>query len=169
MTRYFVAVSPPDSVKDEIAALPRPELKGVRWTRRDQWHVTLAFLGDVDESAVVEALGGVESALVQAELGPEVGTIRRDVVVIPASGLDELAETVLEAVRPLAPDLPRRRFRGHLTLARCRGDLPLDIVGLAFHARFEVGEFRLVHSELNNEGAIHTDVATFRLGTSGAA
>ena len=38
MARLFVAVWPPDDVVAELAALPRPDQPGLRWTTPDQWH-----------------------------------------------------------------------------------------------------------------------------------
>ena len=46
--RLFVAVWPPPEVLDLVAEIDRPALAGVRWTTRDQWHVTLRFLGRMD-------------------------------------------------------------------------------------------------------------------------
>jgi 2'-5' RNA ligase len=53
--RLFVAVRPPDDILDAVAALPRPTHPGVRWTARDQWHVTLRFLGEVEDPTPVAA------------------------------------------------------------------------------------------------------------------
>src|ERR1035437_9263389 len=59
--RLFIAVTIPKPVKAKMeeaqAELRRalPE-RAVRWTRREQFHLTLKFLGDVD-AAQVEALG----------------------------------------------------------------------------------------------------------------
>ena len=46
--RLFVAAWPPPEVVASLAALPRPDVAGLRWTRPDQWHVTLRFLGHVE-------------------------------------------------------------------------------------------------------------------------
>src|ERR1039458_10598341 len=59
--RLFVAVTVPESVKakmEEAQAELRRVLpqRSVRWARREQFHLTLRFLGDV-EAARVEALG----------------------------------------------------------------------------------------------------------------
>ena len=60
--RLFVGVRPPDEVLDLIADLPRRAQAGLRWTTRDQWHVTLRFLGEVeDPTVVVDALDGVDA------------------------------------------------------------------------------------------------------------
>jgi len=60
--RLFVAVVPPGDVLDRLAALRRPPRPGVRWTRREQWHVTLRFLGEVDESAVPALVAALDAA-----------------------------------------------------------------------------------------------------------
>ena len=62
MPRLFVAVWPPDEVLDLIAALPRPEVEGLRWTTRDQWHVTLRFFGSVELAPAAVALRGVAAS-----------------------------------------------------------------------------------------------------------
>ena len=61
--RLFVAVWPPPEVLDVLAALPRTERPGVRWTTRDQWHVTLRFLGMADPAEAVEAVRRIEASV----------------------------------------------------------------------------------------------------------
>src|SRR5215210_1263063 len=98
MARLFVAVSPPEEVLDRIAALDRPEAAGVRWTDRGQWHVTLRFLGRVDDvTAAAEALAGVRAAPAVASLGPAVGRFGHRVLHVPVAGLDAVAAAVVAA------------------------------------------------------------------------
>jgi 2'-5' RNA ligase len=53
--RLFIAVVPPEAALDDLEAhvTPRREADArqpeIRWTDRHQWHVTLAFLGNVPE------------------------------------------------------------------------------------------------------------------------
>ncbi len=47
--RLFVAVWPSAAVVDELRGLERPARPGVRWTTADQWHVTLRFLGEMED------------------------------------------------------------------------------------------------------------------------
>ena len=86
--RLFVAVRPPPEVIDVVAALPRPERHGVRWTRPDQWHVTLRFLGDVERSRARgrprSATGLAGAAAVEVTLGPTTERLGRAVLVVPA-------------------------------------------------------------------------------------
>src|SRR5260370_36273796 len=54
LMRLFVAIAPSAAALDELDALAGPLRAGrpdLRWTNREAWHVTLAFLGQVDESA----------------------------------------------------------------------------------------------------------------------
>src|ERR1700704_6655615 len=71
MTRAFVAIRPPESVLDAIAErVASVAMRGGRVTTRDQWHITIQFLGDdVDVDAVASAL---ETQPLDAERG-EIG------------------------------------------------------------------------------------------------
>ncbi len=112
--RLFVAVWPPAELVETLAGLERPQAKGLRWTTRDQWHVTLRFLGSVGEGdfeALVVALRGIavpgESARlarlerpVTAVVGPGPSAFGRGVWVLPVAGLDGLAAVVDGLVGP---------------------------------------------------------------------
>src|SRR5207245_3436779 len=90
--RLFVAAIPPVAVLDQVAALPRPEVEGLRWTTRDQWHVTLRFLGRVaDVDAVRAALELVSLSRCEARLGPGVGRFGRRVLHVAVTGLADRA------------------------------------------------------------------------------
>src|SRR5258708_26165385 len=57
--RLFVAIAPPPAVLEELegtVAPLRPAWPALRWTGREAWHVTLAFLGEVGEDTAM-ALG----------------------------------------------------------------------------------------------------------------
>src|ERR1700730_13045788 len=63
--RLFVAIAPSAAALDELDALAGPLRAGrqdLRWTNREAWHVTLAFLGQVDESAATRLLRRLENA-----------------------------------------------------------------------------------------------------------
>ncbi len=152
--RLFVAVWPPQEVLDEIAALVRPPLDHGRWTTPDQWHVTLRFLGSVDDAAtVVDALAGSELPAAVAEMGPASRALNRSVLAIPVTGLDPLADAVRDATAAMGKPPERRPFRGHLTLARLRRGSASALGGAAFTARFAVDEVTVVSSDLHPHGA----------------
>jgi RNA 2',3'-cyclic 3'-phosphodiesterase len=145
LMRLFVAIAPPPAVLDELDALVQPfrtQRIDLRWTNREAWHVTLAFLGQVDEAAATRLLPRLERAarrhqqvrLAFAGAGAFPSTTRANVLWSGLSGdrgaLARLAESVAAgASRAGAPPPDKgRRFRPHLTLARCR--MPADVTGL---------------------------------------
>jgi len=151
--RLFVAVWPPEEVLERVAALPRPEVRGLRWTSPDQWHVTLRFLGeaDVDEVLAVFRRIDVESAgETVAELGPRTGRFGQRILHVPVQGLERLARVTVRATRAVGKPPEQRRFSGHLTLARGRG-IGVDLrpfAGRPLGGRWPVEALTLVCSRL---------------------
>ena len=63
--RLFVAIGlPPEAAGelDEVVAPLRPAWPDLRWTGRDAWHLTLAFLGEVDEAVIARLSVRLERA-----------------------------------------------------------------------------------------------------------
>ena len=168
--RLFVAVRPPLATLDLIASLPRPTQRGMRWTRRDQWHVTLLFLAEADVDEVRRCLGSLDAAPVWGTLATEASSFGRSAIVLPVDGLDSLAGAVHQAVG-VVPDRP---FAGHLTIARAEHrssrrlvTAPPEFVDSPART-FEVTEIEVVRSELGAHGARHTVELTVALvGRSG--
>lgn len=162
--RLFVAVWPSDEVGATLAGLPRPGVPGLRWTRHDQWHVTLRFLGESDQEAAAAALADLAAQPAVAELGPVTRLLGQRIVVVPVDGLDELARTVVAATVGLGGSPEDRPFTGHLTLARAKGPVPPGTVGTPITGRFPVGEVCLVRSRTLPEGAAYETLERFSLG-----
>lgn len=167
MPRLFVAVWPPEEVLDRLAALDRPEVKGLRWTRRDQWHVTLRFLGGVpDPAPVVEALAGLALPAGDAVLGPAVDRFGRRIVHVPVAGLETIAAGVVAATARLGSPPDDRPFHGHITLARAadRGRVDLrPFTGAIVGAEWRVDAVCLVESRLSPAGARYEVIERFAL------
>ncbi|MGH9082735.1 MAG: 2'-5' RNA ligase family protein, partial [Acidimicrobiales bacterium] len=142
-----------------------PQVPGVRWTDAAQWHVTLAFLGEVPGGRTAALVAALEGALVGAaappvaSLGPAVAVLGRGVLCVPVAGLDGLATGVRQALGAGAAGEPP--FTGHLTLARARGGrrVPPALVGQSVAAAWPVEEVRLVASTLGPGGSRYTTVA----------
>jgi RNA 2',3'-cyclic 3'-phosphodiesterase len=134
----------------------------VRWVPPHQWHVTLRFLGEVDEDAAVAAVSTLAAPRATAAIGPRVSRLGRDVVCLPVTGLDDLATAVLAATTDLGrPD--GRPFVGHLTLARLRHRAACGLTGTPVDLVVPVDEVILVRSTLAPEGAVHEPVLTVPL------
>jgi RNA 2',3'-cyclic 3'-phosphodiesterase len=162
--RLFIAVWPPDDVVARLTALPRKDQRGVRFVAPENWHVTLRFLGEARPDDVVDALAGVPLRRTVAVVGPAVDVLADRAIVLPVGGLDELAATVVRATRDVGDPPPRRRFAGHLTLARLkRHARPPRALGVPFGAEFAVAELALVQSRLDPAGARYETVHTWPL------
>jgi RNA 2',3'-cyclic 3'-phosphodiesterase len=152
--RLFVAVRPPASMTE-----------GIR-----EPHVTLRFLGDVDDALVEEVAAAMRSGLAgvaacEATIGTGVRRLGAGALVVPVSGLDEVAAAVAAAVGRYGGD--DRPFRGHLTVARRRRGAPApDRTVMPTGGTWVVGEVLLVRSELGKGPggtARHTVVARVAL------
>ncbi|HLI72628.1 MAG TPA: RNA 2',3'-cyclic phosphodiesterase [Acidimicrobiales bacterium] len=161
--RLFVAVRLPEDVLDALDRIARPKDPALRWTTRAQWHLTLRFLGSVeDPHAVADSLAGVPDVLraqgfvtLEAVLGPAIAWFEgRRILQVPVSGLDPLARAVADATSDWGepPGVP---FVGHVTLARVRGRGRGDrsLAGGVVEARWPVDGFELMSSRLGPGGA----------------
>jgi len=177
VTRAFVAVRPPDAVLDAVDALVSAfEVDGARWTSRDQWHLTLRFLGNrADVDAVGAALAPLALRAGEVRLGG-VGAFpsaRRARVLWlgVASGelwLVQLAAAVAALLAPLGFEPEARAYHPHLTLARFKA--PADVRGVVDeHVSAVVGDAWTVddvvvyESTLRRTGAQYTPRVTVAL------
>lgn len=159
--RLFVAVWPPPPILDAVAALDRPPVERLRWTTRDQWHVTMRFLGEVpdtDVPAVVDRLAEIDASATTAVMGPVTARFGSRVLHVPVAGLDEVARAVVETTAGIGRPPVDRPFHGHLTLARIRkgtGPSPdlRRFVGQPLAGEWPVREVTLVRSHLSPKGA----------------
>ncbi|HYX44103.1 MAG TPA: RNA 2',3'-cyclic phosphodiesterase [Acidimicrobiales bacterium] len=167
MARLFVAVTPPEEVLERLAALDRPRVVGLRWTDPAQWHVTLRFLGRVDDvAAAAEAVAGFRAGPTVASLGPAVGRFGQRVLHVPVAGLDAVAAAVVAVTGHVGEPPEERPFAGHLTLARASGRVKVDLRALAgqpVEGSWPVEEICLVESHLSPKGARYETLERFPL------
>ena len=169
-TRLFIAVRPSVAAADLVDRVPRRESPRVRWLPREQWHVSLRFLGEAEPDEVVAALAAVPWSRVlpvDVTLGPATEVLGESVVMVPAAGCDELVDRVVAATGGLGQETEDRPFVGHLTLGRFRDEPPAGAIGTPISATFQVDEVLLVASQTRPGGAVHEIVARFPLAGEG--
>ena len=169
--RLFVAILLPEPVKDAlcrgISALK--EQGGGNFTRRENLHLTLAFLGETTKyREAVKALQTVQAAPFQLTLqktgnfGP---LIWAGAEAVPA--LMALQEQTAQALRSAGFRLDEKNFRPHLTL--CRQFAPYDrldrrrveqAIGVP---SFRVEKISLMNSERLNGKLTYTEVYSRKL------
>jgi 2'-5' RNA ligase len=184
--RLFVGLAPPPAALDDLdaACAPlRPGRDDLRWTSRDLWHVTLAFLGEVSEESVARLASGLERAtrlssafgLRVAGAGAFPSPARANVLWSGMSGdlraLSDLAGGVSAAARG-AGATPRDAFRGftpHLTLARCRAPADVRDIVASLDAYqgpgWTVAEVYLIRSTLDGQKPRYEPLKTLTLRT----
>jgi RNA 2',3'-cyclic 3'-phosphodiesterase len=156
--RLFFAIWPPADVIERLRVLPRADIDGVRWIAAEQWHVTLRFLGNADETEAATRMESVALPSATATVGPTTSRLGRNLV-IQVAGVDDLARVVAGVTADIGQPLDARGFTGHLTLARLAGNVPRSLTGQAFNAEFRVAEITLVNSETHPRGARYTIIA----------
>jgi RNA 2',3'-cyclic 3'-phosphodiesterase len=179
--RLFVAVAVPAAVGERVmqaaAALNVREAANVRWGDPASWHLTVAFLGNVDPSLIEPLAACLRQVASQFEpftvqLRPSAGRGARSSVLWielePSEPLAAVAAAVRSGLRELG--LPARlrdedrAFRPHLTLARARGRtcIPRSLAdaykGPA--ATWTVPGLELMRSHLNRAGARYETLLT---------
>jgi RNA 2',3'-cyclic 3'-phosphodiesterase len=173
--RLFVAVALPDAVSDLVAALPRPDVAGLKWTTPAQWHVTLRFLGEASPDEVIPTMEGAFEGLRPNEaplatLGPAVAWFPgRRVLQVPVAGLEQVAAAVRRVTKPwgTADEPP---YAGHLTLARTVGRRrgPAHLAGAPVSAKVGVTEVGLYSSRPGQRGSIYERLVAVPLVTPDA-
>ena len=185
--RVFFALPVPDAAKGPLleaqARMKRRAGRSSlspRWTREQQLHVTLKFLGPVDPEhipALCSAAAQLGSSAPPVdtlldELGA-FGSVRRArVLVAHVADAEGVIEQLAQRVELVAEEfVPRetRDFRAHVTLARIKR--PGDVSDWLDAARFEpiplrFTELVLYRSELEPTGSVYTALARQPLGAA---
>lgn len=131
-SRRFVALPVAAEIRDRlVASLPNdPSVAdGLRWTRPDGWHLTMAFLGDVQDEQVDHLINTLEAGVAATTITPQrleigdIGTFGRRVLWVgvdasPEDSLRSLAEALRTALRGGGFPVDDRPLRPHVTLAR---------------------------------------------------
>lgn len=188
--RAFVALPLPPAYQDGLAAVrtnwERRLRSKLNWTRPGNWHLTLKFLGDVDQDrlpALAAALGAVRCPEFSLQGGaggffpPQVEGRRRWQPRVLWLGLARggaevaaLASSIEKALLPLGFPAEERPFSAHLTLARIKWSEPdpwdevlADLAGRPW-PEFPAAGFTLYRSELRPGGPVYTALSTFAAG-----
>jgi 2'-5' RNA ligase len=187
--RLFVAIPMPEPVRNGMTVVQQ-ELQrlvsrdAVRWTKPEQFHLTLRFLGDVPAGrvpALQEAVNAVcrgHPALRLRAQGVGFFPNARLPRIIWAGVNDsegrlvDLQKKIEGAVQPFAEGPSSEKFAGHVTIGRVKFLKRPETEKLAAHAQavqdrlfgeWTANEVELIRSDLLPTGACHTLLAAVRL------
>jgi 2'-5' RNA ligase len=182
--RLFLAIDPGDGFRRQIfedIEKIRASSSGIRWVRDEKLHVTLSFLGEVDESHV--PLISEVSERVTWKHAP-FGVSVQGAGVFPNwprlrvvwfglrdhGQLAALAEDLRE-VRTTLELPPDRPFRPHLTIGRATGPMSAEqkkglsqaLAPFKGSYPFDVSRVTLMRSTRSRAGSEYSEVASFPL------
>jgi len=178
--RLFVGLAIDEAAKQTLERLTlrlRAKDDGLRWSTPDQWHVTLVFLGEVDDESRARLIRELRQVrqdplrLLMERLGvfERSGILHAEVEV--SAALLRLYEAVAAAVKRVGLAVEERPYRAHITLARARNtDGRKTIARLRrsteqqrLSAHWEADEFLLYESQLSPGGSKYVVQERFRL------
>ena len=173
--RTFVALELPEQFKDETAGVAR-QLSAVidaRYIPRENYHITLAFLGETTEAQVrdaIDALEEVVSAATPIPLLPDgIGKFGKShnatlwLGIAKAPELIEFAERLRQALNERGIDFDEKAFLPHITLAR-HADIPkTQLPQLLFPQEAVANKVTLFKSTLAKDGATYKPLHTVKL------
>lgn len=174
--RTFIALELPDEFRGEVAAVSRilAQCCQGRFLPYESLHITLAFLGDIDEAESSLAIAALEEAcrgMATVPLEPDgLGKFGRPRDATLWLGLRRgpelmgLASDVREQLSARGLAFDDKPFLPHVTLAR-RVRLPRrDLPELPFPQPDEAMAVTLFKSLLGSSGATYKELHTVRLG-----
>ncbi|BBK40601.1 RNA 2',3'-cyclic phosphodiesterase [Allostella vacuolata] len=177
MIRLFVAIPLPETLRRSLSLLGGG-IPGANWVAADNLHLTLRFIGEVDEGTardVDDMLSGLDVPAVDVRVagmgqfgeGDRARLLYAAVERTPE--LVRLQERVEAAVVRGGCPHERRKFAPHITLARLKGAAMPRVQGfIAAHALlrwppFTADRVVLYSSHLGREGPIYRALADYPL------
>jgi 2'-5' RNA ligase len=186
--RAFIALPIPEQTRREALALAERLRKGltfggpgISWSRPEQYHLTLKFLGDdVPDTPefLAKAKARLEATLtgaqpVKAEWGraEALPSVKSPKSIFLGMGraaerrLAELASRAERAMEPLGFEREEREYKAHLTLGRVKSMRGAHVLAdtLQNHSRFRPDPSELKHvvfykSDVSDEGREHREL-----------
>ncbi len=151
MPRLFTGVEIPSAIGQALSML-RGGLPGARWIDPENYHLTLRFIGDVDEMTareIADVLGRVQRGpfdLHMEGLSSFGGRKPRAVVAQAASSppLTEIQAEQERLMQRIGLEPEGRKFMPHVTLARLRDSSSRQVAEyLAARGFFRTAQFRV--------------------------
>jgi 2'-5' RNA ligase len=184
--RTFLGIALDPEVHAQLIALQQNLARArsdVKWVEPENLHLTLLFLGEVDDRTIVDICRAAQNAV--ASLPAFTMTVQgancfgnprrpRTIWIGVGSGAQEVV-AVHDALESALLKLgcyrrEERQFTPHITLGRCRSEEPSDKLGpaLAKHKTWSAGESRvtevqIMSSELTQNGPVYTILGRAKL------
>jgi len=189
MIRLFVALNIPEEIKKKIIEMrrnlinqiPGNQYEKLRWEPEEKYHLTLKFIGDIDNSIVGEITNSLdfirEYKKVNCELTKFGFFYNKRVLKILWIGfkVDESLNKLVEELNKRLQSASggsiladKREFRAHLTLLRIKTELGKDFITsfeqfIIPETKFIAEDISLIKSELLSERSKYTEIKKYHL------
>lgn len=179
--RVFFGIGLPAQIRKQVKGFVdslKPGLPRMKWVEEENLHITLRFLGEVEEARISSissaASQSVSSSqrfdIVLGELGAFPNPRRARVFWWGLSRGAEESSALFTALEDNLVnrgfDKEKRRYHPHITLARLRYPASLSLEGLSSPSglSFTASSFTLYQSTLTPQGPIYKILEDFKLG-----
>ncbi|WP_440772128.1 RNA 2',3'-cyclic phosphodiesterase [Natronorubrum sp. DTA28] len=183
--RLFVSVDLPDDLAEPVADLQAEfaDASGLNFTDPEQAHLTMKFLGEVDEDRLPPLRGELEAAVDDADVEPFIARFgglgvfpSLDYISVVWLGVERggaeltrLHEAIEARTTAIGFEPESHEFTPHVTLARMEHAGGKDLVQELVRERdptvgeMTVEEVRLTESTLTDEGPVYSTLESFPL------
>lgn len=174
--RAFIALELPGRFVDEMTDLAQDLRSCVegRFMPQENYHLTLAFLGDAYEHEIASAMAALDAVAIESKPIPlsctGLGTFGRSndatlwLGLKPDPALTSLAKRIREELAAKDVSFDEKQFKPHITMAR-RARMPHgSMPALGFPHDAQATRITLFKSELTREGAIYKPLYSVELG-----
>ncbi len=176
--RAFIAINLPDRIKEKILEMTKEfQEKGIRKVGKQNLHLTLKFLGDVNEKNVEEImqiLKTVDCAKFEVSL-KNIGFFpNENFIKVVWLGIENGRNELIELQKQIDQKLEKCGFKSegtyepHLTIARVKSikdkkEFLDKLKKIKFEDNFRVSNFELIESKLNPSGPVYSVILTEEL------
>lgn len=179
--RCFVAFSIPKNVKDSLLKvqdelkLANPDIK-VAWTKPEQWHITMQFLGEIDVALVPQIKQTVNQIIPKYRSfrfyldGIDIFPNKFNPRIIVIKVKDETGEAIkfqkelFNKLKNLDLELDDKPWSPHITLGRVKSlGSKLELSAVVEKVECNVDVVELVESKLATSGPIYTVLENYSL------
>lgn len=183
--RLFVAIDIDNDGISKIIPLQnalKKDLKEVRWTKENTWHITLKFLGEVEKSKLGEICKVLNDLnykgspfnieFEKLDYFPDYKYPRVLILEIKNNPhLSSLVNLIEDKFFFMGFKKEDREFRGHLTLGRIKDTRKFlqinkdykKVIDMKFDHSFYMDRFYLYRSELRKEGPQYTKLLEIKI------
>jgi 2'-5' RNA ligase len=176
--RAFIAAEMPAAIRTALKDTARTlkedlSLGSVRWVKPENIHLTLRFLGNVEQNDLQQLYQALDNsvslsrpfALHLDEIGCFPKPRRPRVIWVGLGGdvhhLASLYQSIEEMLIPLGWEKETRKYHAHLTLGRVKNSRQVISADLPWgkriaEGRFDVEAVHLIESQLYPSGAVYT-------------